>query len=172
MAAACAARTTSGPDVVGSHTAAASPIPVPSQEIGDHSTASKPSAGAVAADSCAADTGRITSDRTDNIGSPAPSVRSTDTAPAPAGAIRTRARVAPAACSATPCHENGNTVWACAPASPAATPIACSAASSSTGCTPNPPACTPASSGTATSAKISAPRRHTACRPWNARPYW
>jgi len=47
----------------------------------------------------------------------------------PTGAIRTRAREAPAACRHTPCQENGNIVWACSPTRP----IPCSAASNSTG---------------------------------------
>ncbi len=103
---------------------------------------------------------------TDSTGSPAPSANSTETAPAPAGAIRTRARAAPDACNDTPCHENGNTVMSRSPA----TPIACSAASNSTGWIPKPPSAA-AWSGTATSAKSSSPRCHIARNPWNARPY-
>ncbi|CAG6919859.1 hypothetical protein PICSAR26_04567 [Mycobacterium avium subsp. paratuberculosis] len=120
----------------------------------------------IAALSCPGETGRIVTDRTDSTGRPAPSANSTDTAPAPAGAIRTRARDAPEACNATPCQENGNTVWSFSPA----TPSTCSAASSNTGWTPkSSPAA--ASSGRATSAKISSPRCHIARKPRKARPY-
>ena len=50
-------------------------------------------------------------------------------APVPAGAIRTRARDAPAPCKQTPCQENGNIVSVPSPANP----IACNDASISTG---------------------------------------
>ncbi len=165
MVAACTDRTASAPCAPGSHTVASQSLPL--NDIGDHATSNNPSAGAAAADNCPAETGRIASERADNTGSPEPSANSTETDPAPDGAIRTRARDAPAACSDTPCQENGNTVWPCSPA----TPIACSAASNNTGWIPKPPSCAPASSGSATSAKISSPRRHIARSPRKARPY-
>ena len=121
----------------------------------------------MAAISCCCEMGRATIDVTDSTGSPRPSASSTDTADGPDGAIRARTAVAPAACSDTPCQENGSAT----PVPEWVTAAACSAASKSTGCTPNP-LTPPAASGSATSAKNSSPRRHNAVRPWNAGPYW
>ena len=60
-----------------------------------------------AAINCCRDTGRATIDATDSTGNPSPSASSTDTDDGPDGAMRARTDDAPAACSDTPCHENG-----------------------------------------------------------------
>ncbi|CAM2824562.1 hypothetical protein MYSI104531_04745 [Mycobacterium simiae] len=152
----------------GSHTHTPStPTTTDSHDTGDQVTSSSPPPARGAALSCAAATGRTTNSRTDSTGSPALSARSTDTALTPIGAIRTRTRDAPAACKHTPCQENGNIVSAWSPT----TPIACRAASSSTGWMPKPSTAPPAASGTVTSANTSLSTRHMACRPWKAGPY-
>jgi hypothetical protein len=45
---------------------------------------------------------------TDSTGRPSPSARSIDTEFGPTGAILARTEEAPAACSETPCQENGS----------------------------------------------------------------
>ena len=62
----------------------------------------------IAATSCCCEIGRAIIDVTVSTGSPSPSASSTETADGPDGAIRARTADAPAACSDTPCHENGN----------------------------------------------------------------
>ena len=124
-----------------------------------------------AAINCCCDTGRATIDATDSTGSPSASANSTDTADGPDGAIRARTDDAPAACSDTPCQENGTRTpllssWSAS----VATITACKAASKTAGWTPNPAGDTPASPGRDTSAKTSSPRRHIAVKPWNAGP--
>ncbi len=152
----------------GSHTTAASALPLGGNDTGDQVGWKRPPppGRAAPADSCSADTGRRTSSRTVKTGRPAGSASSSDTAPAPTGLSRTRTRDAPAACRHTPCQENGRTAWAWA----SSIPSACRAASNRTGCMPYPATVTPAACGTATSAKISSPRRHIARRPRNAGP--
>src|SRR6185437_3609031 len=125
-----------------------------------------------AAISCCRETGRATIDATDSTGSPTESASSTVTEDGPEGVMRARTDDAPAACSDTPCHENGTSTpslpsWSAS----AATITACIAASRTAGCNPNPAGDTPASPGSDTSAKTSSPRRHIAVSPWNAGPY-
>src|SRR5947209_6332402 len=124
-----------------------------------------------AAISCCRDTGRATMEATDNTGRPSVSVSSIDTDDGPDGTMRARTDDAPAACSDTPCHENGtSTLSLLSCSSSVATITACRLASRTAGCTPNPAGDTPASLGSDTSAKTSSPRRHIAVRPWNAGP--
>src|SRR6202012_3662741 len=125
-----------------------------------------------AAINCCRDTGRATIEATDSTGNPSASASSTDTDDGPDGEMSARTDDAPAACSDTPCHENGTRTpfWLSWSAS-LATITACRAASSTAGCTPKPAGDTPASSGRDTSAKISSPRRHIAVKPWKAGPY-
>ena len=141
-------------------------------DAGDQASSNSRSAVApeTAAINCCWETGRAIIDATDSTGNPSPSASSTDTADGPDGAIRARTDDAPAACSDTPCQENGSDISA-PPAPECVTAAACSAASSSTGCTPNP-VTPPAACGSVTSAKNSSPRRHSAVNPWNAGPYW
>ena len=107
---------------------------------------------------------------TDNTGSPSASASSTDTDDGPDGTMRARTDDAPAACSDTPCHENGTRTpslpsWSAS----VATITACRVASRTAGCTPNPAGDTPASLGSDTSAKISSPRRHISGQPLERR---
>src|ERR1700689_4970213 len=60
-----------------------------------------------AAINCCRDTGRATIEATDSTGTPNESASSTDTDDGPDGAMRALTDDAPAACSDTPCHENG-----------------------------------------------------------------
>src|SRR5947209_20176156 len=106
-----------------------------------------------AAVNCCRDTGRATMAATDNTGSPSESVSSIDTDDGPEGTMRARTDDAPAACSDTPCHENGTST----PSSPSwsaavATITACKLASRTAGWTPNPAGDTAASLGSDTSA--------------------
>ncbi len=67
-----------------------------------------PPAAITAADNASPETARTTNCLTDSTGSPRGSASSTDTDPASPGVMRTRSRAAPAACSDTPCQENGS----------------------------------------------------------------
>ena len=88
------------------------------------------------------------------------------TAPAPAGANRTRTRDAPAACNDTPCQENGKHVESCC----VGNAHRMQRRVQDRRMNPEPTRRHPACSGTATSAKTSVPRRHIACMPRNAGP--
>ena len=88
-----------------------------------------------------AGSGRSTSDSTEATSAPAPSASRTETPPSAAGAIRTRAVVAPEACTAKPDHANGS-VSPSSGSSPSV--IACRAASRSAGWIVNPAAEVPA----------------------------
>src|SRR6201996_6996980 len=72
------------------------------------SNSRSPVAPDTAAINCCGEIGRAIIELTDSTGNPRLSARSTDTADGPTGAIRARTDDAPAACSDTPCHENGS----------------------------------------------------------------
>ncbi len=109
--------------------------------------------------------GRSARDATEATGRPTGSATCTETASCPAGAIRTRSAVAPWACRDMPFQENGSRASAAS-----ASPVTCSAASSSAGCRPKRRAAPCWSWGRATSAKSSSPRRQAVRRPWKAGP--
>src|SRR6201999_4428356 len=87
-----------------------------------------------AAINCCRDTGRATIEATDNTSKPSASASSTDTADGPEGVMRARTDDAPAACSDTPCHENGRAISATSAASDLIV-AARRAAARETGCT-------------------------------------
>src|SRR6202008_3889826 len=125
-----------------------SPFVWGAKNIGDQTSSSNTSderklTPATAAWSCSAVIGRVSIEPTYNTGNPAASASSTEIASGPAAVMRARTREAPAACNDTCRQQNGTISRSVSAASPAA----CSAASSNTGWIPNPPSSTP--SGTA-----------------------